>query len=173
MPGAVGDTGAGMDDEVRERLFEPFFTTKGVGKGTGLGLSTVYGIVKQSGGDIWVYSERGAGTTFKIYLPRVAAEGVDGAELVAVEPAVQSGNGTVLLVDDDALRALAERITERRPAIRVLYMSGYTDDDVVRRGILDRQTTFLQKPFTPRSLARKVHEVLGGRAPARQAAPAA
>jgi len=206
---AVSDTGIGMDAETQSRIFEPFFTTKEMGKGTGLGLSTVYGIVKQTEGWIWVYSEPGRGTTFKIYLPQVeaAADSLDRP----VEGASVGGSETVLLVEDaeplrkltrivlerlgyavleasnaqDALAmaeahagpihlvltdvvmpdmggaALASRLKGLRPAARVLYMSGYTDDAVVRHRVLEPGTRFLQKPFTPTSLARRVREALG------------
>jgi PAS domain S-box-containing protein len=207
---AVTDTGSGMTKEVQQRLFEPFYTTKGVGKGTGLGLATVYGIVKQSGGDIYVYSELGQGTTFKVYFPcmtKVVDLMLTTAEYRAVAP---RGSETILLAeDDDALRALGarvlvalgynvllartgrealrivadhqgpidliatdvvmpemngsqlvEKVLEARPDIRVLFMSGYTDDEVMRRGVIDGQTAFLQKPFTPDLLAHKVREVL-------------
>jgi two-component system cell cycle sensor histidine kinase/response regulator CckA len=205
---AVSDTGIGMDGATRARVFEPFFTTKEKGKGTGLGLSTVYGIVKQSGGNIWLYSEPGAGTTFKIYLPRIDAP----AEQPVPPPTVEklTGTETILVVEDeDSVRdlidrvlsgygyrvlvartpreavslaageagpidlivtdvvlpqmsgsALANEILGSRPQIRVLYMSGYTDDAIVHRGVLDMGTLFLQKPFTPEVLARKVREVL-------------
>jgi len=205
---AVSDTGVGIDAETRTRIFEPFFTTKEKGKGTGLGLSTVYGIVKQSGGYIWVYSEPGHGTTFKVYLPRVDAP----VELQAQprETATRTGTETILLAEDDeALRPLAKgllqklgytvldaenaaqalavagvhrgpihllvadvvmpgasgrelgrRLAESRPDTKVLYISGYTDDAIVHHGMLEPGLAFLQKPFTPDALARKVREVL-------------
>jgi len=206
---SVSDTGIGMTKEVQDRIFEPFFTTKGVGKGTGLGLATVYGIVKQSGGDIWVYSEPGKGTIFKIYLPRVDKP---AEELRAREEAkeIPRGNETILLVEDDEkVRRVAQRILEKqgydiiearngeeaieickeikKPVhlvltdvvmpemggrelierikevckdFKVLYMSGYTDDVILRHGILEEGIAFIQKPFTLESLARKVREVL-------------
>jgi two-component system cell cycle sensor histidine kinase/response regulator CckA len=206
---AVSDTGIGMDSSIRVRVFEPFFTTKDPGKGTGLGLATVYGIVKQSGGAINLYSEVGHGTTFKIYLPRVD-EPLSPAASVAAPARPPRGTETVLLVeDDDSVRLLsrhilqlfgyrvleagnvdeaitaaqshegpihllltdvvmpggggrhvAEVVTELKPGIKVLYASGYTDDAVVRYGILRAEAAFLQKPFTAASLASKVREVL-------------
>ncbi len=209
---AVTDTGSGMDEATQAHLFEPFFTTKEVGKGTGLGLATVYGIVKQSGGYIWVYSEPGRGTTVKVYLPRVAAE-ADAPPLATPSLAeVRGGDETVLLVEDatpvrtmarrglegrgyhvldasdgpaalelsarhagriDLLvtdvvmpgmsgRELAERLAPQRPSMKVLYTSGYTDDTMVRQGVLTAGVAFLQKPFVPDTLARKVREVLDG-----------
>ncbi len=207
---AVSDTGRGMDEETRTRLFEPFFTTKEKGKGTGLGLSTVYGIVKQYNGDIWVYSEPGKGTTFKIYFP-LAAE-ARPEEPAAAEPERETGRGaeSVLLVEDEAGvrklvrnilteqgyrvveaadpvaaleicsrdgfdllltdvvmpsmsgRDLAERAAAIRPSMRVLYMSGYTDNVVVHHGVAADEVPFLQKPFTPAALVRKVRQVLDG-----------
>lgn len=206
---AVSDTGTGMDPEIQDRIFEPFFTTKEKGEGSGLGLATVYGIVKQSGGNIWVYSEPGRGTTFKIYLPRVdePAEPLPrreepgslprGAETVLVvedEPAVreltarvlrgagytvleapggeealkwvESHRGAIHLLLTDAVmagmsgRELAERIEATRPGTKVVYMSGYTDNAIVRHGLLEPGVALLQKPFTPIALARKVREVL-------------
>jgi PAS domain S-box-containing protein len=204
----ISDTGAGMDEATQKRVFEPFFTTKGPEKGTGLGLSTVYGIVKQSDGFIWLYSEVGHGTTFKIYLPRVG----DAAGSTRASPTGASAHGheTVLIVDDvaglrhlamrmlesagytvlaaangeEALllfarheqpvhlmltdvvmpgmdgRTLAEQFKETRPGMKVLYTSGYTDDAIVRHGVLDPGTAFVSKPFTAADLLRKVREVL-------------
>src|SRR5881396_2452491 len=205
---AVTDTGVGMDATVRAHLFEPFFTTKEVGKGTGLGLATVYGIVKQSGGYISVYSEPGHGSSFKIYLPRIATPAeppagapkggpAPGSETVLVvedEPAVLTlsrraleSQGYVVLAASDADaalrvverhggmihllltdvvmpglsgRELADRLSAQRPGIRVLYMSGYPGDAVVQHGTLPLGSAFLQKPFSPDGLARKVRDVL-------------
>jgi len=211
---AVSDTGTGMTDEVQARIFEPFFTTKGKGKGTGLGLSTVYGIVKQSRGSIWVYSEPGKGATFKIYFPRVEAE-VSGRKKMEAEKEGLCGTETVLVVEDDetvrnmavkvlerygyhviaagggedAIRVLqehqgpihlmltdvimpamsgkdlAKRLSELQPDLKVLFMSGYTDNAVVHHGILEKGIVFLQKPFTVFGLAKKVREVLDGEKP--------
>ena len=196
-----------MDEQTRARLFEPFFTTKEQGKGTGLGLSTVYGIVKQSAGFIWVYSEPGHGTTFKIYLPRVhedpvaaqpaASTEVRGTETIvvaedaegvrAVVQTVLRRNGYTVLPAPDGQtaldlvathpepihllitdvimpgmsgRQLADRLRELRPGLKVLFVSGYTDDAIIRHGMLEPGIAFLQKPFTPESLTRKVREVL-------------
>jgi PAS domain S-box-containing protein len=208
---AISDTGEGMDNETQSHIFEPFFTTKGT-KGTGLGLSTVYGIIKQSGGYIWVHSELGRGTTFKIYLPRVASTGQAAAHVAApVEyRKVEPGTETILLVEDEANlrylarqylekqgykvieaadgavamqiavahdkmihllltdvimpgmngRELAQRICEIRPNVKVLYMSGYTENVIGHDGMLDAGVRLLQKPFTLRDLKSKVREVL-------------
>jgi PAS domain S-box-containing protein len=204
---AVSDTGIGMDEATKAHIFEPFFTTKEIGKGTGLGLATVYGIVKQSDGFIWVYSEPGQGATFKIYLPRVT----EAAErLVATAQApIRRGLETILLVEDDPAvrkveravlerlgytilvadrpsvalqiaasgpppdlllsdvimpemngRDLARQLQSKWPKLKVLYISGYTDDAVVRHGVLEAGVSFLQKPFTPEALAQKVGQVL-------------
>jgi len=208
---AISDTGNGMDSETQSHIFEPFFTTKGT-RGTGLGLSTVYGIVKQSGGYIWVYSEVGRGTTFKIYLPRVASSGETAAQVAApVEyRKVEPGTETILLVEDEANlrylarqylekqgykiieaadgavamqiavaheavihllltdvimpgmngRELAQRIAEIRPNVKILYMSGYTENVIGHNGMLDAGVRLLQKPFNLRDLKSKVREVL-------------
>lgn len=205
---AVSDTGAGMDAETRKRIFDPFFTTKKLGHGTGLGLSTVYGIVRQGGGNIWVYSEPGHGTTFKVYLPRTD----EGPAAPAHEPSPveRPATGTVLLVEDEpGVRALLVRVlTEAgyrvleaedaeaarrtfagndgqvdllltdvvlpgtggpevaaelgglQPGLKVLYMSGYTDDAIVHHGMLDEGAAFIEKPLRPRSILEKVREVL-------------
>jgi two-component system, cell cycle sensor histidine kinase and response regulator CckA len=205
---AISDTGCGMTPEMKARIFEPFYTTKGVGQGTGLGLAVVHGIVKQSGGNIDLYTEVGVGTTFRIYLPAVQPV---AAALPGSAPELPStGSETILLVEDEesvrelatfvleqcgykvmtapeglaALqlmaacrekidllvtdvvmpqmggRKLAETLLAEHPELRVLFMSGYTDDAVVRHGVLQANTNFLQKPFTPNSLANKVREVL-------------
>jgi PAS domain S-box-containing protein len=207
---AVSDTGSGMDEHTRARIFEPFFTTKEKGKGTGLGLSTVYGIVKQSGGNIWVYSELGQGTTFKIYLPRelsaatatviksstvsmrstgtetilvvedeealrkvalrtLEAAGykvltaADGAEAL-MKSAQHAGDIQILLTDvvmpGMSGRVLAQELAKTRPTVKVVYMSGYTDNAIVHHGVLDAGTHFLAKPFISADLTQKVREVL-------------
>jgi PAS domain S-box-containing protein len=206
---AVTDSGCGMPPEIQERVFEPFFTTKEVGKGTGLGLSTVYGIVKQSDGYVWVYSEPGHGTTFKVYLP-LQTDAQRPVERPVLEQAPPPGAETILLVEDEDVvrelvrevldmngytvlesrngpealalaaahagrihlmltdlvmprmsgRELAEKLGPQRPDMRVLYMSGYTDDTVLHHGIVDPGVSFLQKPFRAEALARKVREIL-------------
>jgi PAS domain S-box-containing protein len=207
---AVADTGCGMDQETRSHIFEPFFTTKQKGKGTGLGLAMVYGIVKQNGGNIGVYSEIGEGTTFKVYLPRVegAVEPVQRRKPTGIQT---RGSETVLVVEDEEVlrrlvcRILAmagyvvlearsgeeallrceerqgpihlmvtdvvmprmsgckltERVAVMRPETKVAYMSGYTDDAIVRSGTLDADMPFIQKPFTASNLLAKVREALG------------
>ncbi|HWR51029.1 MAG TPA: ATP-binding protein [Bryobacteraceae bacterium] len=205
---AVSDTGNGMDSETKAHLFEPFYTTKEKGKGTGLGLSTVYGIVKQHGGDIWVYSEPGRGTSFKIYLPQMASEPADGAAKPVAAPARHGTEQILLVEDEDGVRHLVREILEQRgykvmeassgeaalailerdhqsfellltdvvmpkmsgrdlaeaaallrPNLRVLFLSGYTDQVVMDHGVAGT-ADFLQKPFTPETLAHKVREVL-------------
>ncbi len=209
---SVRDTGVGIDPETQKRIFEPFFTTKEKPHGTGLGLATVYGIVSQSGGHIFVASETGRGSTFAIYLPRVEEAATSAAAAVPAA-ALRRGSETILLVEDEAavrgltLRCLqssgytvlqaasaeealpiaashagrldllltdvimpgasgpelARRLLEKRPGTRVLYVSGYTDASMASQGALDDGAYFLQKPFTPESLARKVREVLDAR----------
>src|SRR6266511_1061633 len=209
---AVSDTGCGMDKETQAQIFEPFFTTKDAGKGTGLGLSTVYGIVKQSEGNIWVYSEPGKGTTFKIYMPRIE-EPSEIAETRAPVTVSLRTSETILLVENEETlrklahdilemsgynvlaaangkealllhsqhsgriqlmitdvvmpemsgRELAERVVAVDGKLKVLYMSGYTDDAIVYHGVLEEGIDFIQKPFSPDALARKVREVLDKR----------
>ena len=205
---AVTDTGAGMTPEIRERIFEPFFTTKPKGAGTGLGLATVYGLVKQAGGWIWVYSEPGHGAAFKIYLPateapvsaptvtsRTRLHGTETILLVEDQPEVSklaasalrrygyhvipAANGSEaiaasrdfagaidLLVTDVVMpgmsgREAADRIAAHRPGLRVLFMSGYTESAISHRGVLNPGVAYIQKPFTPESLAEKVRDMLG------------
>jgi CheY-like chemotaxis protein len=204
---SISDTGLGMDKITRSRIFEPFFTTKEKGKGTGLGLSTVYGIVKQSGGNIWVYSEPGEGTIFKIYFPKAEGETEHTRCSTTFLKALQ-GDETILLVEDDesvrkvakkmlmlkgysvedtdnpqqALEIckktkihvlltdvvmpvisgadLARQVHDIQPEIKVLFMSGYTDEAIAHHGVLEEGTHFLEKPFTSRDLAIKILETL-------------
>jgi two-component system, cell cycle sensor histidine kinase and response regulator CckA len=206
---AVSDTGHGMDSATRQNIFEPFFTTKQRGKGTGLGLATVYGIVKQSGGDIWVYSEPGHGTTFKLYFPRVADPVSPGA-MEDPQSLHRAGGETVMLVEDETQvrdlevriltqlgysvlaaangeeaigvsrtyrgeisllvtdvvmpnmsgKQVADALLASRPGIRILYLSGYTENTVVNHGVLDTNVDFLSKPFSREALARKIREIL-------------
>jgi CheY-like chemotaxis protein len=205
---SVSDTGIGMDEATLAHAFEPFFTTKERGKGTGLGLSTVYGIVRQSEGAVWVYSQPGRGTTFKVYLPRVNQE--PEAAPAAPAGAIRGGTETVLLVEDESVvrtlvrstlrqrgyvvleaengaqaleissghkgpihmlvtdmvmpgmsgRELAQRVAHGRPEMRVLFVSGYTDEVIDQQGLLLPGVGFLQKPFTLDALSRRVREIL-------------
>jgi CheY-like chemotaxis protein len=206
----VSDTGEGMDKETMQHLFEPFFTTKEIGQGTGLGLAMVYGIVKQSGGYIWAYSERGIGTTLKIYFP-AASGGMGKLDLSPAPEQSAAGEGTILLVEDDPLvltiakralmdagfevveasngrkaielvesearidavltdlampeiggRDLARRLRTQRPTLPVVFMTGYTDDVVTSRGLLDSGVPFLEKPLSPDTIVRTMREVIAG-----------
>jgi CheY-like chemotaxis protein len=203
---AVTDDGEGMPADLQPHIFEPFFTTKEVGKGTGLGLATVYGIIKQSDGYIWLSSEPGNGSTFKFYLPAVTSRVMNTA---VHREETRGGTERILLVEDDDLvrklarraleqwgygvieagdpmlaiqlasecddiallvtdvimpgmsgRALAELLAPKRPDMKVLYTSGYTDEAILRHGVLESGISFLQKPYTPDSLARRIREVL-------------
>jgi CheY-like chemotaxis protein len=209
---AITDTGIGMSKATQARIFEPFFTTKPAGQGTGLGLSTVYGIVKQSGGYVWVYSEVDRGTTFKIYLPAVATEATTARTEEESEPSptMAAAPERILLVEDEPnVRRIARRILERSgytvleaanghealrvlerrrepialvltdlvmpemggrelarkvrvvsPMSRVVFMSGYTEDAVLRQSVMEPGSIFLDKPFTFDTLLRKVREAL-------------
>lgn len=217
---AVTDSGCGMDSDVQARIFEPFFTTKPIGQGTGLGLSTVYGIVKQSGGFVWVYSEVDQGSVFKVYLPEAVSSVTEPPSALATAP--QRGSETILVIEDeDVVRNLASRgladhgyavvqakngsealaYIQEHPGkvelvisdvvmpemggrefgrhlalfeseLPILYMSGYTGEDVVQRGLLDPGAPFQQKPFTPGTLAAKVRAMLDQRPRAKATAPA-
>jgi two-component system cell cycle sensor histidine kinase/response regulator CckA len=210
----VTDTGVGIDSETQKRIFEPFFTTKEKPQGTGLGLATVYGIVSQSGGEIFVASEPGRGAAFAVYLPRV--DGGVPAPVAAARSAPAGGSETILLVEDESavrdltrrcleksgynvLQAasaeealdvvgrhpgeihllltdvimpgasgpeLARQLSSRRANLEILFVSGYTDETMTSQQILQPGASFLQKPFTPDSLARKVRDVLDRRATA-------
>jgi len=207
----ISDTGTGMDQKTLSRIFEPFFTTKAKDKGTGLGLSTVYGIIRQSGGSIWVYSELGKGTTFKVYLPLVEEEPQPAVATASAAP-MKGGSETVLLVEDEDMvrklasellaeggytvleanggeaaihlgkehtaridllitdvvmpklsgKEVAEQLRAIHPETRVLFMSGYTDEAIVHHGIVDSGIAFIQKPFSERTLAQKIRDVLDG-----------
>jgi CheY-like chemotaxis protein len=213
---SISDSGVGMDAATQARLFEPFFTTKAIGKGTGLGLATVYGIVKQSGGHLFVYSEPGHGTTFKIYLPGAIGTVASARPTPAAPPRTVSGSETILVVDDnEAVRIVAETTLERLgyqvlaassgrqalellrdasrlpdllltdvilpgmtgpelyrevnvlyPGIRVIFTSGYAPDAIAPQEELERGVLFIEKPYSPSTLASKVREVLGQAAPA-------
>lgn len=208
---AVGDTGIGMSKEIQVRIFEPFFTTKELGRGTGLGLATVYGIVKQNGGSVWVYSEQEIGSTFKIYLPR-ANQKAPAAHPPDEKRELPRGTETILLVEDEPAvrdlatfvlreqgyfvlaashghealqlaqehlqdiqllltdvimpgmngKDLARQLSQVRPDLKIIFMSGYTDGTIGRHGVLDPGNVFIQKPFLPRMLVHKIREVLDG-----------
>ena len=202
------DNGTGMSAEIMEKIFDPFFTTKAKGTGTGLGLSTVYGIVKQHNGHIYVYSEIGRGTTFKIYFPKVKKTVAD--KDVQTLPSMEKGTETILVADDEASirklirdtleplgytiieaadgeeaialfnrteakidmlltdvimpkmngKKLAETLLAQSPQLKVLYMSGYTDNVIVHQGVLDNNVEFINKPLVPSILTKKIREVL-------------
>jgi CheY-like chemotaxis protein len=205
----VSDTGHGIDRQTLNHLFEPFFTTKPVGQGTGLGLSTVYGIVKQSEGYVWAYSEPGQGATFKIYLPVDLSAATSAPVQEPVVAAARPGEVVLVVEDEEAVRSMTARLLESegyqvlvaahgsealehlerssgrldlvitdvamptmngreladhlrrlRPGLPVLFMSGYTDDEMVRRGLIEPNHPFLSKPFTPETLAGKVRQLI-------------
>jgi CheY-like chemotaxis protein len=209
---AISDTGCGMDEQLQAHIFEPFFTTKETGKGTGLGLSTVYGIIKQHGGSIFVYSERNHGSVFKVFFPRVEGDEYSVESSRSGVSEVQQGLETILVAEDSEVvrllacdllesfgyRVLAAESPERciamarnfagtidllvtdvimpgmngkelyqalrevRPALKVLFMSGYTSNVIGQHGVLDQEEAFVQKPFTIQSLSEKVRQVLDG-----------
>ena len=210
---AVSDNGTGMEKAIQNRIFEPFYTTKGKHKGTGLGLSMVYGHVKQNRGYVWVYSEPGKGTTFKIYFPKYQAEtDVSVNDEKAVEKEEFMGSETILIVEDDeslrkvavkflnrfgynvieaenpenALRIgkkhnrpihllltdvimpgmsgadLARLLKKERANLKIIFMSGYTDDTISLHGLLDPKVNFIQKPFTKQTLGKKLREIIDG-----------
>jgi CheY-like chemotaxis protein len=200
-----------MSQEILDNLFEPFFTTKEMGKGTGLGLATVFGIVKQNKGYIWVYSEVGHGTTFKIYLPMVAQTSLRPSRLLRPAP-LPRGSETILLVEDEQTvrelaaemlreqgyqvlvakdgfealglagrlngnlnllvtdvimpkmngKELADKIAEAHPNLKILFVSGYTDEMIARHGVLEAGVEFIQKPFSSANLANKVYQLIKG-----------
>jgi CheY-like chemotaxis protein len=209
---AVGDTGHGMDAETKRRIFEPSFTTKERGKGTGLGLATVYGIVKQAGGDIWVYSEMGKGTAFKLYFPRVNEPVSDLNAIGAPLPKHEAGETILVVEDEQGVRELTSKMLKRmgyhvltaasgaealalsgshaghialvvtdvvmphmsgkqladelrrtRPNMKVLFISGYTENTISQHDVLEDGAAFLAKPFNRETLARRVREALGER----------
>ncbi len=214
MPGyyamlAITDTGTGMDENTRNHIFDPFFTTKEMGHGTGLGLSTVYGIVKQNNGHIWVYSEPGKGTIFKLHFPRIAGDEASefgeqadenrlkgsetilvaednekllkltqrmlesyGYKVLTAQNATEAmetfnrGSGSIHLLLTDVVmpgmngRKLAEHIQSKNPTVKIIYMSGYTDDTISKHGILHDDIEFIEKPFSQKDLGIKVKEVL-------------
>ncbi len=207
---SVSDTGHGMDAETRRRVFDPFFTTKDRGRGTGLGLATVYGIVQQANGDIWVYSEPGRGSTFKLYFPRVSEPLTESHEPGAAQTHTAESAQTILLVEDEKAvreltltmlrqlgyavltaesgdnalrisqahtseiallvtdvvmpgmsgRQLADALMLARPGLRVLFLSGYTENTVVHHGVLGAGVDFLPKPFSREVLGKKLREIL-------------
>ena len=204
----ISDNGHGIEPQIKEKIFEPFFTTKKVGEGTGLGLSTVYGIVKQNNGFIWVYSEIGHGTSFKIYFPVIKEQKAKLTKQDGLKAPVTE-EGTILIVEDesnvrelivemlkmtnytvietgdvdDALeimqkrgssidllitdvimpkldgKSLAERCKKFNDNLRILFMSGYTENAIVHHGVLDEGLYFVQKPFTMHTLINKIHEI--------------
>ncbi len=206
---AISDTGEGMDEDVRSKIFDPFFTTKEQGKGTGLGLATVYGIVKQHDGYIYAYSEKGRGTTFKIYLP-ASKKTAEEIKSESTSKALLQGKETILIVDDNASirqlivetlkplgynclqaacgkdavdvlrnykgevhllitdvvmpgmsgRDLAETIRDERPEMKVIFMSGYTENIIAHHGVLEPGINYISKPIMPVMLTQKIRNVL-------------